>query len=221
MIAMKGFYKNMNKDKMLKYLAVKLAPTIFGVKPSVLLTLKDSKQEVANDLFTFYMNNKEYIRRTLNIGIFELKNCGYCAKVMFFKKNLLEEAVCNKARKHYLKSFGYSKCKDIGEFLDVLKERFNSDDFPHEIGIFLGYPLKDVAGFVNCPEKCRKVKKTPWKVFGNVDQSLRLIESHKNAQNSMKQIFDKQINFKAENFLSKEIIHYKRSSIRSSRLSCF
>jgi uncharacterized protein DUF3793 len=189
MIAVKGFNEKANRDKTLKYLAVKLAPTIFGVKPSVLLTLKDSKREIANDLFTFYMQNKKYIRRTLNVEIYELKNCGYCAKVMFFRKNLLKEAVCDKWRKRYLARFGYAECEKLEEFLDVLKKRFNSDSFPHEIGIFLGYPLKDVAGFVQCPEKCRKVGRTPWKVFGNPEPSLKMIESHKGARNSMKLVF--------------------------------
>jgi hypothetical protein len=212
MIAIKGFNKKSSRNETLKYLAVKLAPTIFSVKPSVLLTLKDSKKNIANNLFTFYMQNKEYIRRTLNIEIFELKNCGYCAKVMFFKKNLLQEAVYNEWRKEYLLEFGYSNCAKLEDCLELLKKRFNSEKFPHEIGVFLGYPLKDVEGFAKCPDHCQKVKKAPWKIFGDIKPSLRMIENHKNAQNSMKQIFDKQINFKAENFLSKEIIHYKRSS---------
>ncbi len=33
--------------------------------------------------------------------------------------------------------------------LDVLIERFHcSGEFPHEIGLFLGYPLHDVIGFI-------------------------------------------------------------------------
>jgi hypothetical protein len=196
MIAKQGFYKKMNKDEELKYLAIKLAPTIFGVKPSVLLTLKDIPGRMeASNLYTFYMQNKQYIRRVLNVEFFELKNCGYCAKVMFFKKYLIREAVCNKLAKEYLGGFGYSNCHVLDDYLQVLKKRFNSGNFPHEIGVFLGYPLKDVIGFVKCHKKCRNVRKTPWKVYGNPETSLQIIKKHNEARNSMQQIIDEVAEF--------------------------
>jgi hypothetical protein len=48
-------------------------------------------------------------------------------------------------------------------------------DFPHEVGVFLGYPLKDVAGFmgwVDLPVTCQG----PWKIYGNPDRSLALAD---------------------------------------------
>jgi len=56
---------------------------------------------------------------------------------------------------------------------DILKSRLAEGGFPHEIGIFLGYPLKDVAGFLGwtrLPFSCQG----PWKIFGDPRPSLRL-----------------------------------------------
>lgn len=45
--------------------------------------------------------------------------------------------------------FGYSKLTTLGEYLMRLSKRLNENgDFPHEIGLFLGYPVKDVEGFI-------------------------------------------------------------------------
>ena len=38
---------------------------------------------------------------------------------------------------------------DLGDLLDQLAYRLRTQpEFPHEIGLFLGYPLRDVVGFI-------------------------------------------------------------------------
>lgn len=51
-------------------------------------------------------------------------------------------------------------------------------DFPHEIGLFLGYPPEDVEGFIrfggkNC--KCFGC----WKVYGNIEAAHQCFERFK------------------------------------------
>ena len=53
--------------------------------------------------------------------------------------------------------------------------------FPHEIGVFLGYPLEDVKGFIdnkgkNC-ESCGV-----WKVYCNREEKDKLFQKLKNAR---------------------------------------
>lgn len=48
---------------------------------------------------------------------------------------------------------------------------------PHEIGIFLGYPLIDVAIFANCPDKkCLSVGY--WKVYSNIDEAKKIFNRY-------------------------------------------
>ncbi len=72
-------------------------------------------------------------------------------------KHLLETDACQKV----LKPFGY-KGHDVYDQMNQLKIRLQQDEFPHEIGVFLGYPLSDVLGFINC-EKCLLIGH--WKVY--------------------------------------------------------
>ena len=45
-------------------------------------------------------------------------------------------------------------------------------DFPHEVGLFLGYPPRDVEGFIR--EKARRAKCTgAWKVYGDEEAARK------------------------------------------------
>ena len=73
----------------------------------------------------------------------------------------------------FLMAFGYD-CDDMARCIVTLSRRIHarksSDEFPHEIGIFLGYPLEDVEGFINHKEEGCKTVGT-WKVYGDVEQA--------------------------------------------------
>lgn len=65
--------------------------------------------------------------------------------------------------------------------LKRLEKRFRKDSFPHEIGLFLGYPLEDVRGFI--ANKGRNSKYTgEWKVYGNLNTALRLFQSYQDSR---------------------------------------
>lgn len=90
--------------------------------------------------------------------------------------------ICHRARltkylfspdvRAFLARFGY----EYGlaeEALEQLKRRMKGE-FPHEIGIFLGYPLADVRGFLRDPNSC--VLCGCWKVYENADEAARTFE---------------------------------------------
>ena len=59
---------------------------------------------------------------------------------------------------------------------DCLRRLFErlrtSEAFPHEIGLFLGYPPEDVEGFI-AQRTCAKCVGC-WKVYGDVERAQRL-----------------------------------------------
>ena len=69
---------------------------------------------------------------------------------------------------------GYEEGED---WILRFKERFQNykgagDVFPHEVGIFLGYPLWDIRAFIENPRQ--KAKLTGyWKVYFDVEGALR------------------------------------------------
>ncbi|MBQ3378840.1 MAG: DUF3793 family protein [Clostridia bacterium] len=73
----------------------------------------------------------------------------------------------------FLSAYGY-ECADMDCAIEHLKERFEcGEGFPHEIGIFLGYPLRDVVGFINNQGKNCKYCGY-WKVYCNVCEARKL-----------------------------------------------
>ena len=75
----------------------------------------------------------------------------------------------------FLRSFGY-EYGSVAEAIRQLKGRM-SGEFPHEIGVFLGYPLSDVRGFIDDPNGC--ILCGFWKVYSNADEAERTFERYR------------------------------------------
>ena len=90
--------------------------------------------------------------------------------------------ICHRARltkylfssdvRAFLARFGY-EYGSAEEALEQLKYRMHGE-FPHEIGIFLGYPLCDVCGFLRDPDGY--ILCGAWKVYENADEAARTFE---------------------------------------------
>lgn len=87
-----------------------------------------------------------------------------------------------------MRAYGYRETS-VRENLAVLRERLQTEkEFPHEIGIFLGYPVADVRGFMeqrgsNC-KFCG-----PWKVYSDVDTAKGLFRKFQNCGNVYRKLF--------------------------------
>ena len=73
----------------------------------------------------------------------------------------------------------------IARLADKLK---SSAEFPHEIGLFLGYPPEDVSGFMN-NGKCKLTG--AWKVYGDEKRAERTFAQYKKCTRIYGELFDK------------------------------
>ncbi len=92
------------------------------------------------------------------------------ALVYVYRPAYLERDLKQNAAKRILTGFGYeTDCAD--KCVAVLRRRVQeSDRFPHEIGLFLGYPPEDVLGFIE--NKAANYKYSGlWKVYGDVESA--------------------------------------------------
>lgn len=105
-----------------------------------------------------------------------------------YRKTHLERDLQQDGVLELLTQYGYSGC-DVESCLAHLKKRlFQYDCFPHEIGIFLGYPLLDVIGFINHKGKNCKCCGL-WKVYCNESETKKLFEKLKKCSNIYLQVF--------------------------------
>ena len=55
------------------------------------------------------------------------------------------------------------------------------EHYPHEMGIFLGYPLEDVRGFIRYEGKESRYTGY-WKVYGDVTQAKQIFQAYDDAK---------------------------------------
>ena len=87
--------------------------------------------------------------------------------VYVYRPQMLEQDLCDETACRLLEDQGYC-CRSAGLCIRRLMARLSEgDEFPHEIGLFLGYPPEDVDGFIHrrSEAKCCGA----WKVYGDVE----------------------------------------------------
>lgn len=86
--------------------------------------------------------------------------------LLVFCKSVLENTLTKKENKEFLCEYGYQADCALEQSLAKLSSRISTcDSFPHEIGIFLGYPVEDVIGFITNPSGSKLCGH--WKVYGD------------------------------------------------------
>ena len=101
----------------------------------------------------------------------------YSALVYLYRPSRLKKDLEDPAAIKILQNHGYS-C--YGKCLPKLIERVRtSEEFPHEIGLFLGYPPEDVQGFLDHrPCKCSGC----WKVYGDENKAKKTFDLYKKCE---------------------------------------
>ena len=101
----------------------------------------------------------------------------YSALVYLYRPSRLKKDLEDPAAIKILQDHGYS-C--YGKCLPKLIERIRaSEEFPHEIGLFLGYPPEDVQGFLDHrPCKCCGC----WKVYGDENKAKKTFDLYKKCE---------------------------------------
>lgn len=145
------------------------SPTLAGLKTGNMFTCRyDTKQELYGDISV--MNKR---LRAKGLRAIPLRFKSGKALIYIYRPPKLERDFCNSEVCRILVDCGY-KCSDPNRCITKLMSRLREDgEFPHEIGLFLGYPPEDVEGFI----EHRQCKLTGfWKVYGNEEQARRCFE---------------------------------------------
>ena len=108
-------------------------------------------------------------------------------RVLFINKKSMEKVLSNKRCVNFLKFVGYSSDYELNEYMDELVFRLQSGEFPHEIGVFLGYPLKDVLGFMGYG-KNELVEIRNWRIYGDKEVSYEVYNNSMRDKAIMKEM---------------------------------
>lgn len=157
-----------------KLLIKHCAPTLAAMKTgSIFSCVFDD----AESMKSFIRKTNKLFRnkgvRTIPLRSKENKMLLYVFRPELLKKDMENDIACCLMQK-----FGYC-CGNIGKCIARLIERIEeSQDFPHEVGLFLGFPPEDVDGFIcNRAKGCKLVGY--WKVYGDEEKARKIFERYK------------------------------------------
>ncbi|MFZ5944580.1 MAG: DUF3793 family protein [Bacillota bacterium] len=138
---------------------VRLGPVFLGVKPGELLNIKEGKS-----LDSLKINIKGFP----NIRFIEVKKFTQLGRVQlfFYNQELMDKTLQQIETLSFLKEMGYPQVFKVENYISEVAKRLTYGQFPHEIGVFLGYPLKDVLGYMGIiPMQLVAIK--GWRYYGS------------------------------------------------------
>ncbi len=162
-----------------KTIAYHCAPALAGIKPAnIVACYKDKIPDISAGISRL---NMELNPRDIYFEV--LCECSNRALIMVYRRKKLEQYLQKDEFLDFLQALGYPGEFNLDAYLSFLKKRLKvRHDFPHEIGAFLGYPLKDIYGFIN-NETCLFTGN--WKVYHNEKEARELFNRYKICTNAV------------------------------------
>lgn len=149
------------------------SPTLAGMKTgSMFICEYDNAQQMKESLrrFNLLLGKK-------GLRVLPLRYQNGKALVYFFRPSKLHGDLKHAIADRLLRERGYHMQTPQHCILQLMKRLGESEEFPHEIGLFLGYPPEDVRGFIENHDACKCVG--CWKVYGNEREARRLFAKYK------------------------------------------
>ena len=150
------------------------APTLAGMKTGNMFVCSyGSADEMRRAV---RQRNRQFAKKGLRV--LPLRYRKNKALIYIYRPSHLRKDLRSESAKRILSKLGYSAETSEGCIVQLIKRMCANEEFPHEIGLFLGYPPEDVRGFIeNGAENCKCVG--CWKVYGNVEAAKKTFAKYK------------------------------------------
>ncbi len=146
---------------------------LLGKKPAGLFSVPD-------DAIT--IDAVDHLARATRLKAIVMQSERGRALLFVYSPELLDQALSHKTARRMLERLGYPCGGSAEQMLRHLKERVTEgNEFPHEVGFFLGYPPADVVGFIVYGGKNPK-HSCMWKVYGSVETAENLCSLYRECQ---------------------------------------
>lgn len=155
------------------------SPTLAGLKTGSMFSISfNSANEMVSE---FKRINALLVKKGLCAIPIKKKSGSYLFYV--YRPDCLRKDLMDPEAQKILLGKGYpvestAKCLSC-----LLKKVCQESEFPHEIGLFLGYPPEDVAGFIENAKGEEKAAYVPkhighWKVYGDTENAFKLFSKY-------------------------------------------
>lgn len=155
-------------------IAFHCAPLIAGLKLSNLLMIQNKDLDRTTSLL-----------KRAGISYFVVAVTNRKAAVLLFDRHWMEIYLQEEKVRQIFRDMGYQE-DAMGKILYAFRQRYEgyllrNQEFPHEMGLLLGYPVEDVEGFIlNEGENCLYIGY--WKVYENLSEKMALFRQFEKAR---------------------------------------
>lgn len=172
--------QNMDIKDIQTQLALQCAPLIAGLKVSNLLNISKSKLKQI----------REILKGTI-LSYRVLGTKGKKVTILLYNQKELDAYLADGMVQDMFASLGYPAVV-LDEILPIFSARYqhymeNNQNFPHEMGLLLGYPVEDVEGFIRNGGK-NYLHIGYWKVYANLSEKLQLFSRFERAKETIIQM---------------------------------
>lgn len=176
-------------DCLTAHFMLECSEVLAGVKPANLIPLVNRARSCGRNLYLLWQRHEaELAARFPDLAIRVLQTGERALLLLCYNRTRLDRHLSHAGIRALLHRAGYEAGMSAESLLDELGRRIAANgSFPHEIGLFIGYPAKDVAAFmglVKLPFTCQG----PWKIYGNPAQSLGMVEQFRCCRQRMTDI---------------------------------
>jgi hypothetical protein len=176
----------MFKDSLIEY----CSPTLASLKVGSIFRYRFTNPHELQETVT---SEREWLTpKGISIEVINVKDGS--ALVYIYRVNQLNDILQRSDIREFLVTYGYSDFTIEG-CVKALKTHFATTPCPHEVGVFLGYPLEDVVGFIeNCGKNCNCCGY--WKVYHNEDEALKTFAKFSKCTSVYKRLFSEGFSIK-------------------------
>lgn len=180
--------EKMTQNKLARQLAFQCAPLLMGIKVSNIFIVNREEEQNVKTLF------KESV-----ISYEVLFKCEKRIVFFLYDKMQLQKHISEKVQKCLMRQLGYTE-HDLESIIKKLAERYRcymtfKEQFPHELGVLLGYPHEDVEAFIKYHGKgclCAGY----WKVYFDVQAAEKTFKSYDRAKQMVLKMVEKGMTIK-------------------------
>lgn len=150
------------------------SPTLAGIKTANLFSCRFADEKEMKD--SVRKLNRILVEK--GIRVLPLRYRDGCALIYTYRPSRLMWDLQQSAACRLLKERGYTFGVPQRYIVQLMQRLADGGEFPHEIGLFLGYPPEDVCGFIeNRAEGYKCVGE--WKVYGDEDKAKKIFAKYR------------------------------------------
>lgn len=172
--------QEMDMEQLETQIALQCAPVIAGLKISNLLIVQEKYLETLQNMLKETQLSYEILLRRKGQITF-----------LIYQETAVKNYLAQIKVKELLKKLGYAS-GTLKHLLKEVKKRYRfymemQRNFPHEMGLLLGYPPEDVQGFIE-NEGRNFLYAGYWKVYENLPAKLSLFQKYEQAGEAVLQM---------------------------------